>query len=109
MADDDLRCPKCGSRHIHAEKRGWNIWTGVIRSGQIVITCLKCAHRFRPGEGRTNDSDAEDTSLPRYLVAGRNSQGTEMSVIVHATDNPTAFALASRQGLAQATRIERLP
>lgn len=37
---DVVRCPKCRSTQIHAEKRGWSIWTGIIGSGAIVITCL---------------------------------------------------------------------
>lgn len=48
---DEIRCPKCGSSNIHAEKRGFNIWTGMLGSGKIVITCLACAHKFKPGEG----------------------------------------------------------
>jgi len=50
-SDDDIRCPKCGSAKIHAEKRGYSMWSGLIGSGKIVITCLKCAHKFKPGEG----------------------------------------------------------
>ena len=49
---DDVRCPKCGSSKIHAEKRGWSIWIGFIGSGKIVVTCLNCSHRFLPGQGQ---------------------------------------------------------
>jgi hypothetical protein len=49
--DDKVACPRCGSTQIHAEKRGWNLWTGFIGSGSVVLTCLKCSHRFKPGEG----------------------------------------------------------
>jgi DNA-directed RNA polymerase subunit M/transcription elongation factor TFIIS len=45
-----VRCPKCKSEQIHAEKRGWNVLTGFIGSGAVVITCLKCGHRFKPGQ-----------------------------------------------------------
>jgi hypothetical protein len=27
--DDDLNCPKCGSRHVHAERRGFNMKRGL--------------------------------------------------------------------------------
>jgi DNA-directed RNA polymerase subunit M/transcription elongation factor TFIIS len=51
MADDEkVKCPKCGSEQIHAEKRGWSVWTGLIGSGKIVLTCLKCGNKFQPGE-----------------------------------------------------------
>ena len=49
--DDSVRCPECGSTQVHAEKRGWSVMAGLISSGKIVMTCLKCGHRFKPGEG----------------------------------------------------------
>lgn len=49
--DDKVKCPKCGSDQVHAAKRGWSIWTGLIGSGKIVITCLKCGNKFSPGQG----------------------------------------------------------
>ena len=51
MAEDNVKCPKCGSAQVHAEKRGWSFSTGMIGSGKIVLTCLKCGHKFKPGEG----------------------------------------------------------
>src|SRR5580700_9123289 len=47
--DDALRCPKCGSSQIHAEKRGWRMTTGFIGSGKIMMTCLKCGRKGKPG------------------------------------------------------------
>jgi hypothetical protein len=47
--DATIRCPQCGSLQVHAEKRGYSIWTGFIGSGKIVLTCLRCNHRFSPG------------------------------------------------------------
>ncbi len=52
MTDDEaVKCPKCGSTQVHAEKRGWSALTGFIGSGKIVLTCLKCGNKFKPGEG----------------------------------------------------------
>jgi len=48
--DDVIRCPKCTSSQIHAEKRRWSITTGMIGKNKIYITCLKCGNRFAPGE-----------------------------------------------------------
>jgi hypothetical protein len=48
--DDAIRCPQCRSAQVHAEKRGWNFLSGLIGSGQILLTCLKCGHQFKPGE-----------------------------------------------------------
>jgi hypothetical protein len=49
--DNKVKCPKCSSEQVHAGKRGWSIWTGLIGSGKIVLTCLKCGHKFAPGQG----------------------------------------------------------
>lgn len=55
-------CPMCKSGDIHAEKRGWNLMTGFIGSGKIVITCLSCGKKFKPGEGwNERQSEASDT------------------------------------------------
>jgi hypothetical protein len=64
--NDELNCPKCRSRHVHAERRGFNmkrglalgltiapgvgLVTGFIGANKIWLTCLKCGYRFRPGE-----------------------------------------------------------
>jgi len=55
-------CPSCKSTDIHAEKRGWNLLTGFIGSGKIVITCLSCGERFKPGEGWTEQQPAAPAS-----------------------------------------------
>ena len=47
--EDQVVCPSCGSTQIHAEKRGFRLATGFIGSGKILITCLNCGRRFRPG------------------------------------------------------------
>ena len=43
-----LRC-KCGSSQLHAEKRGFSLWSGFIGSRRVYITCLACGRRYRPG------------------------------------------------------------
>jgi hypothetical protein len=48
-ANDPVCCPRCGSTQISANKRGWNLTSGMIGSNSIVITCLKCGKQFKPG------------------------------------------------------------
>jgi hypothetical protein len=48
-SEDAVLCPKCGSQNVHAEKRGYSLASGVIGSGDILLTCLKCGHGFEPG------------------------------------------------------------
>lgn len=62
--ENKIKCPKCGSDQLHAEKKGFSagkaaagavltggigILAGGIGSGKIKITCLKCGHSFKPG------------------------------------------------------------
>jgi hypothetical protein len=47
-SNEAVHCPRCGSVNVHAEKRGWSLATGFIRSNQLLLTCLKCSKRFRP-------------------------------------------------------------
>jgi hypothetical protein len=48
---DEVRCPKCQSTSVHAGKRGWKMTTGFLGSSKIIITCLQCGHKFKPGKG----------------------------------------------------------
>ncbi len=50
-SDQTVKCPKCHSTQVHAEKRGWSLLSGFIGSRRIVITCLRCGHKFKPGQG----------------------------------------------------------
>jgi RNase P subunit RPR2 len=43
-------CPKCLSTDLSANKRGWKITTGFIGMNKVVVTCLKCGHKFKPGK-----------------------------------------------------------
>lgn len=55
---------------MHAEKRGWRFTTGFLGSGKIIITCLQCGKKGRPGD------------FPRPKTAeDRHSEGLGMIVI----------------------------
>jgi len=43
-------CPKCYSTNLSANKRGWKLTTGFIGSSKVIVTCLKCGHKFKPGK-----------------------------------------------------------
>ncbi len=43
-------CPKCYSTNLSANKRGWKMTTGFIGSGKVIVTCLKCGNKFKPGK-----------------------------------------------------------
>ncbi len=72
--DDAVRCPRCGSTQVHAEKRGWRVTTGFFGSSKIYITCLKCGKRFRPGDA-SRYVRAEPQSAAVALNATRVKSG----------------------------------
>lgn len=57
---NDVRCPKCLSKNISANKKGFSVGQavaggivgGMIGSNKIQITCLSCGNIFKPGEGK---------------------------------------------------------
>lgn len=64
MITPEIRCPKCGSTQLTANKKGFSgtkavggailtggigLLAGTIGSNKINITCLACGNQFRPG------------------------------------------------------------
>ncbi|MDR2277384.1 MAG: hypothetical protein LBE23_05955 [Vagococcus sp.] len=47
--NEPIKCPKCCSTQISANKRGVTVTTGLIGSQNVYITCLQCAHRWKAG------------------------------------------------------------
>ena len=76
--EEYLCCPKCGSRELHAEHRGFSggkalagalvtggigLLAGTIGSRDTQITCLKCGKTFKAGEAivkRPNDNSVSE-------------------------------------------------
>lgn len=66
--DNVVRCPKCGSSHLSANKKGFSLGkaiaggvilvpiagvaTGMIGKNKIIITCLNCGKQFKSGNGK---------------------------------------------------------
>ncbi|MEG2354266.1 MAG: hypothetical protein RSB70_06510, partial [Clostridium sp.] len=63
--DSVVRCPKCGSISITANKKGFSLAKGalgvatvgaygVLAAGhgknKVLVTCLKCGHQWKPGK-----------------------------------------------------------
>ena len=52
-----IRCPKCASTQISANKRGFSIGkalvflpAGFVGMNKVVVTCLNCGHKWKPGK-----------------------------------------------------------
>lgn len=63
--EDAVDCPKCGSTQIMATKKGFGVGKaavgavllgpiglagGMMGSNQIMLSCMKCGHQWKPGE-----------------------------------------------------------
>ena len=63
--DDQIKCRKCGSSQLTANKKGCGLgkaavgglllgplglFGGVLGSGKVKITCLKCGHQWKAGQ-----------------------------------------------------------
>lgn len=64
--DDQVKCPKCKSNQLHAENRGFGLTKaavggfilgspvgllgGLVGSKKVMITCIKCGHRWQAGK-----------------------------------------------------------
>ena len=61
---DEVKCLKCGSTQIHAGKRGYDFFRGgIFGSSQVFITCLKCGHRFKPGDSTPAVASSKESPL----------------------------------------------
>ncbi len=67
---DEIKCPKCGSTQLTANKKGFSLGNAVkgVAAGfvgipggvlwgfkgknKVIITCLKCGKEFKPGESK---------------------------------------------------------
>lgn len=80
--EEYLCCPKCGSRELHAEHKGFSggkalagalvtggigLLAGTIGSRDTQITCLRCGNKFKAGEAAVmrpgSDSVSEDETM----------------------------------------------
>jgi transcription elongation factor Elf1 len=66
---ENIKCPKCGSEQITANKKGFSgkkalvggfltggvgLLAGTLGSNKVVITCLNCGNNFSPGDKKVN-------------------------------------------------------
>ena len=75
--EEYLTCPKCGSRELHADQKGFSggkalmggivagplgILAGTIGKSNVTLTCLKCGKRFKAGEAKIVHSTPKELS-----------------------------------------------
>ena len=89
--NDEIYCPKCGSSQLSANKKGFSggkavggaliagplgIAAGTLGSNKVKITCLKCGHVFKPGEGRSTPY-----VLPKKQEAANSPEAAIIGII----------------------------
>lgn len=82
--EDYICCPKCHSRQIHSEKKGYSVgkalagvWAfggigllaGNIGRQDIIMTCLRCGHKFKPGEAHVEFETREKSNYTHSFVS----------------------------------------
>ncbi|MBE2229953.1 MAG: hypothetical protein IAE96_04830 [Chitinophagaceae bacterium] len=80
-----IKCPKCGSTQITANKKGFSgkkavagailtggvgLLAGTIGSNKVKITCLGCGNEFRPGEGLKEGDTPHNQKPPQEMTKG---------------------------------------
>lgn len=81
----DIKCPVCGSEQLSASKRGFDIGKAIIGDAltgdplfsllaggigkdKVVITCLKCGHKFSPGDPLSNNHEVPAAETDKLLA-----------------------------------------
>lgn len=74
-------CPKCMSTHVHTEQKGFSggkalagavafgglgLLAGTIGSKNVLITCLKCGHKFKAGDAFIATRKEKDEILQEF-------------------------------------------
>ncbi len=81
-----IRCPYCGSKHLHTDAKGFSIkkaamgtvligpiglLAGNIGSSKVKITCLKCGKAFKPSDAFIDDSGLPDEEIEQDIKTVR--------------------------------------
>lgn len=84
----DIKCPVCGSEQVFASKKGFDTkkaiagavltgdvlisaLAGGIGKDKIEITCLKCGHKFSPGDPLSVNHTPIPSDTDKYLADKR--------------------------------------
>ncbi len=93
--EEYLCCPKCGSRELHAEHKGFSggkalagaivtggigLLAGTIGSRDTQITCLKCGNKFKAGEARVVRLNEKVSDEESQIIRITQSQGKLVAV-----------------------------
>lgn len=85
----DIKCPVCGSEQVFASKKGFgtkkaiagavltgdallSALAGGLGKDRIVITCLKCGHKFSPGDPLSIKHTSFPADTDKFLAENKD-------------------------------------
>jgi len=86
--EDQIKCPKCGSTQLTANKKGFSagkavagavltggvgLLAGAIGSNKVYITCLKCGYKYKAGD---YEKETRNFYMARKQSASSKDLGT---------------------------------
>jgi DNA-directed RNA polymerase subunit RPC12/RpoP len=99
-SEEYLCCPKCKSKEIHSQKKGFSggkalagaaltggigLLAGTIGSKDVQITCLKCGHKFKSGDALVAGNNAFTDSIDDELIKIITEEG-KLKAVAHYKD-----------------------
>ncbi len=108
--DEYLCCPKCFSRDLHTQHKGFSggkaltgalltggigLLAGTIGSKDLQISCMKCGNKFKAGEAKVVKISTTNKSLNERVLEllnqGKQNEAVELYRIEKGVDKTTAF------------------
>lgn len=121
--EEQLCCPKCFSKEIFVDKRGFSggkaalgsllignigLLAGTIGSNDVRITCLKCGYKFKIGEAKIFLSEQEYEELERNVVSLLcECKMVEARELYRKTTNCTEYEAVSKMGRLLAKEVPK--
>lgn len=120
MEEPVIRCPKCNSSQIVANKKGFSgkkavagalltggigLLAGTIGSKDIIITCLACGHEFKPGDGVPQKDHWEPVKEQMKYIENRNKpEFIEETTLYKIKNNGKDYAIIHYQAIMKSSK-----
>lgn len=111
----ELYCKKCGSDQLTANTKGFSAGKAIVGGvltggvgllagfhgkGKVIITCLSCGNKFKPGEGSTTPIKTHQEiieSLPVDLLNIAKTEGFNKAVVYYSKVKEVTISVAFKE------------
>ena len=108
----ELYCPKCDSDKLTANAKGFSAGKAIVGGvltggvgllagfhgkGKVIITCLACGNKFKPGEGNVTAPRTQEqieASLPDEILNIAKTEGFNKAVTHYSKIKKVGFSIA---------------